>query len=304
MGDELARKTIEKLSIKERLKTGKISENIFKRYFLFAKENQDSLITTLIQNPYGRNKNTKEIKEAFGSIIANNLEILNKMHDSDLSILVNIENQKDMAILFLSTHSILIKQKDQYPELFTPQKAEYLMRLLEKVYISKLKHELEDQLFELMDGETYSHYESLLKLSRETYNKHEKQIKNELRKLFRKEKIKAKVQSRIKSIYSIHRKITKKNILFSQVLDVVGIRILAENDEDCYRIMESILPKWQILNSRVKDYIALPKENGYKSIHLTMLIFNQPVEIQIRTYDMHHHAQYGKADHVKYKKDQ
>lgn len=132
----------------------------------------------------------------------------------------------------------------------------------------------------------------------------EKKVKKEIGDFLLNKKINTQIESRFKTIYSLHQKITKKNILFSQVLDVIGLRILVETDADCYRTMEGLILKWVIIKNKIKDYIAVPKSNGYQSIHLTIMYEDHPVEIQIRTYKMHWESLYGESAHGAYKEEQ
>lgn len=109
------------------------------------------------------------------------------------------------------------------------------------------------------------------------------------------------IQKRIKHHYSIYLKMQRKGVSIEEVLDLMAIRILVKNPIDCYRVLGILHQNFKPLLSRFKDYIAIPKDNGYQTIHTT--VFNDATifEAQIRTYDMHKTAQYGVASHWKYK---
>ncbi len=109
------------------------------------------------------------------------------------------------------------------------------------------------------------------------------------------------IQKRIKHYYSIYLKMHRKGVSIEEVLDLMAIRILVKNPIDCYRVLGILHQNFKPLLSRFKDYIAVPKDNGYQTIHTT--VFNEATifEAQIRTYDMHKTAQYGVASHWKYK---
>ena len=110
-----------------------------------------------------------------------------------------------------------------------------------------------------------------------------------------------KIYSRIKHYYSIYLKIQRKGINIDEVLDLFAIRIITNDKLDCYRILGLMHTKYRPLISRFKDYIAIPKENGYQTIHTTVFNDAKIFEIQIRTKDMHEVAEYGVAAHWKYK---
>jgi GTP pyrophosphokinase len=109
------------------------------------------------------------------------------------------------------------------------------------------------------------------------------------------------IQKRIKHHYSIYLKMQRKGVSIEEVLDLMAIRILVQNPIDCYRVLGILHQNFKPLLSRFKDYIAVPKDNGYQTIHTTVFDDGTIFEAQIRTYDMHKTAQYGVASHWKYK---
>lgn len=112
-----------------------------------------------------------------------------------------------------------------------------------------------------------------------------------------------KIQKRIKHSYSIHLKMQRKGIGIEEVLDLLGVRILVEKVSDCYLGLGILHTHFNPLISRFKDYIALPKQNGYQTIHTTIFDTKNIIEAQIRTFDMHKIAEFGVAAHWKYKED-
>ncbi len=112
---------------------------------------------------------------------------------------------------------------------------------------------------------------------------------------------KIQIYSRMKHYYSIYLKIQRKGVTIDEVLDLLAIRIIADTSLDCYKILGYIHTTYMPLISRFKDYIAIPKENGYQTIHTTVFHNTKIFEIQIRTYDMHKIAEFGVAAHWKYK---
>lgn len=110
-----------------------------------------------------------------------------------------------------------------------------------------------------------------------------------------------KILSRIKHYYSIYLKMQRKGINIDEVLDIQAIRILVDNELNCYKALGLVHIEYKPLIARFKDYIATPKENGYKTIHTTVFYDSKIYEVQIRTFDMHNVAEYGVAAHWKYK---
>ena len=133
---------------------------------------------------------------------------------------------------------------------------------------------------------------------REAYcEKMVKQIREELEK----RNVFADVHGRTKHIYSIYQKIQQKGTPFSEIRDLVGLRILVKTEADCYIALGALHSKWNYHPDRLRDWIGQPKKNGYQSLHTTILDDGKPVEIQIRTYQMHKIAEDGIAAHWSYK---
>lgn len=167
--------------------------------------------------------------------------------------------------------------------------------------IWRIMSRLEDLAFKHLYPGEYRKIAELLnqKLDeREAYcEKMVKQIHQELEK----RSIFADVHGRTKHIYSIYQKIQQKGTPFSEIRDLVGLRILVRTDADCYAALGALHYKWSYHPERLRDWIGQPKKNGYQSIHTTILDDGKPVEIQIRTYQMHKVAEDGIAAHWSYK---
>ena len=167
--------------------------------------------------------------------------------------------------------------------------------------IWRIMSRLEDLAFKHLYPGEYRKIAELLnqKLDeREAYcEKMVKQIRQELenRSIF------ADVHGRTKHIYSIYQKIQQKGTPFSEIRDLVGLRILVKTNVDCYTTLAALHHKWSYHPDRLRDWIGQPKKNGYQSIHTTILDDGKPVEIQIRTYQMHKVAEDGIAAHWSYK---
>ncbi|MDR3559728.1 MAG: hypothetical protein P4L62_03165 [Candidatus Pacebacteria bacterium] len=283
---------------------GKINKEIFSYLLLFV-DDEDILLSSLIQNPFGKTSGLGNIRKNFGEPAAKIIDQVNALHDGDRSVFKKYSKTKKIIILYLANFVILFNRYPKDPRMIRATKTEktdFAMKLLENLDITEIRTQLEDRFFAILHPSIYDNYHSLLGFTRKEFLLQQKNITREFKKIMEDGKVEARIESRLKTIYSLHHKITKKNILFSQVLDTIGLRIIVKTEDDCYRTMVLMLKNNPILTSRVKDYIAIPKDNGYQSIHLTILHDNHPVEIQIRTQKMNHQAQYGFASHFKYKK--
>lgn len=170
--------------------------------------------------------------------------------------------------------------------------------------ISNLKNALEDLAFFYIYPNEYKKIDNFLKEHEHamqlTFNTFISTTKNLLEKNgFDLDKI--KIYSRIKHHYSIYLKMQRKGISIDEVLDLFAIRILVENDIDCYKVLGFIHLEYKPLISRFKDYVATPKENGYQTIHTTVFYNSKIYEIQIRSFEMNKVAEFGIAAHWKYK---
>ena len=175
--------------------------------------------------------------------------------------------------------------------------------LASRLGVGQLKWELEDLAFRYLETSTYQNIATSLaqkRLEREAYVDHTISF---LKTALDKNHIKnANVNGRAKHIYSIYRKMQRKNIDFDQIYDATAVRILVDSIEDCYTALSCVHSLWEHIGSEFDDYIATPKPNGYRSIHTAVKgPYHRNIEVQIRTYDMHNNAELGVAAHWIYK---
>lgn len=170
--------------------------------------------------------------------------------------------------------------------------------------MGKMTGELEDLAFPFVDPEAY---EKTREISQERYKESEarldkvyKRLKKELAKNGFKD---LHTDYRRKHLYSLWRKLKRKDLDIDQVYDILALRIIVPTVHDCYRVLGIVHGIWRPLPGRIKDFIAFPKPNGYRSVHTTIFTGDGGIaEIQIRTEEMHREAEYGIASHVQYKK--
>ncbi|MCD8494885.1 MAG: HD domain-containing protein [Candidatus Pacebacteria bacterium] len=167
----------------------------------------------------------------------------------------------------------------------------------------KLTGELEDAAFPYAYPKEYAMVEKLLKQRKESDKKYMDKVYRSVKKEMAKYGIKdINTDYRTKRMYSLWRKLQRKDMDIEKIYDIVALRAIVPHIEDCYRLLGVIHNMWRPLPGRIKDYIALPKPNGYQSIHTTIFTGDGGIaEIQIRTPEMHAQAEYGIASHMIYK---
>lgn len=177
--------------------------------------------------------------------------------------------------------------------------------LAERIGMHKVKEELEDLAFSYLNPEARESISARQNFLRKEGNDIVKKIIDTLIELMKASNIKAEVNGREKTRYSIWKKMQRKNVAFEQLSDIMAFRILTTSVEECYHVLGIIHSQFPVVPGRFKDFISTPKPNGYRSIHTTVIgPENQRIEIQIRTFDMHSEADLGVAAHWSYKQGQ
>jgi guanosine-3',5'-bis(diphosphate) 3'-pyrophosphohydrolase len=176
-------------------------------------------------------------------------------------------------------------------------------RLADRISMGKLKGDLEDGAFPYAYPKEYEEVNKLMATKSEINQKELQTVACELKKELDKQKIKViEISDRAKHKYSLWQKLKRYNMDIDKIYDLIALRVIVEDIEDCYRVLGLIHSMWRPLPGRIKDYIATPKPNGYRSLHTTIFTGNGAlVEIQIRTSEMHAEAAYGIAAHFIYK---
>ncbi|MFF1298219.1 MULTISPECIES: RelA/SpoT family protein [unclassified Streptomyces] len=176
--------------------------------------------------------------------------------------------------------------------------------LAHRLGMNTIKWELEDLAFAILYPKMY---DEIVRLVAERAPKRDEYlaiVTDEVQQDLRAARIKATVTGRPKHYYSVYQKMIVRGRDFAEIYDLVGIRVLVDTVRDCYAALGTVHARWNPVPGRFKDYIAMPKFNMYQSLHTTVIGPNgKPVELQIRTFDMHRRAEYGIAAHWKYKQE-
>ncbi|MBM7855004.1 GTP pyrophosphokinase [Desulfohalotomaculum tongense] len=190
-----------------------------------------------------------------------------------------------------------VKQREKAEEtldIFAP--------LAHRLGIYRIKWELEDISFRYRHPDEYYKLKELVAATRKKREDYIQQVINDLNQRLREMGIKAEITGRPKNFYSIYKKMKDQKKDFTEIFDVLAVRILVDTVKDCYAALGIAHTMWKPIPGRFKDYIAMPKTNMYQSLHTTVIgPKGEPFEIQIRTFDMHRTAEYGIAAHWRYK---
>ena len=263
--------------------------------------------------------NKKNLNELFGSDVAEIVDGVSKLGKLDITSRSDRDAnnlQKMMLAMSKDARVILVKICDRLHNMRTIEhlpRSKQLSKSKEtielygplalRIGMQDIRAELEDLAFRCIHPLRASMLESAINKSSGGRKKIVSQIRKELKRHLKSNGInQVGVKGREKNIYSIYRKIKSKHKPFSEILDVYGFRILVDSIDECYRALGVIHNYFAPIENRFKDYIAIPKSNGYQALHTSLLALNAfPIEVQIQTRNMAEIASYGIAAHWQYK---
>jgi len=262
--------------------------------------------------------NLKDIEKKFGSDVALLVDGLTKLlalniEDKEEAHIENIRKMllamsKDVRVIFIKLcdrlHNMLtLDAKPEPKRLITAlETMQVYAPLAHRLGMQKMKHMLEDRGLYYLDNIGYSEVKNDIE---KKYGQHRNLIDTVKKHIFAKlaeNDIEATIDGRVKSVYSIYKKMYNQNKSFDEIYDFFAIRIIVDTELECYTVLGIIHEMFHSIPGRFKDYISTPKPNMYRSLHTTVIGREGiPFEVQIRTWEMHHVAEYGIAAHWKYK---
>ncbi len=281
------------------------------------KQDSQTICAGLLHDVLEDTKVKKEaLEKEFGSEIADMVESVTKMQSVNLEISVE-EKAESLRKIFFATAKdirvILIKLADRLQNMRTlkyKQKKEQIriskdtfdiyVPVAYKLGMYVVKSELEDICMRFVLPDVYQDLKKKIAKKRIIRELEVRKVIRSIRKKLAEKGVENKVYGRAKNFYSIYRKMIKKNIPFEEVRDLMAIRVITNSVDDCYRALGVIHSTWTPIPNRFDDYIATPKPNMYQSLHTEIMFNKRPVEVQIRTWDMHHVAEEGVAAHWRY----
>jgi GTP diphosphokinase / guanosine-3',5'-bis(diphosphate) 3'-diphosphatase len=258
------------------------------------------------------------IQQGFGDDVARIVDGLTKLDRLEFRTreLAQAENVRKMIVAMAGDiRVLLIKLADRLHNMRTVQALspgkqhrmatetlEIYAPLANRLGVQEVKWELEDLSFKTLHPGPYKEIARLVEARRDERRALIDELTGSIRQKLKELGVKADVEGRPKHLYSIYEKMVIRGKEFEEIYDLVGIRILAGSLRDCYAALGAVHSLWKPIPGRFKDYVAMPKSNMYQSLHTTVVGPNgTPLEIQIRTRDMHRTAQYGIAAHWRYK---
>ena len=173
--------------------------------------------------------------------------------------------------------------------------------LANRLGMGKMRGELEDLAFSYLEPKSYQELKEIVERKRKSHEAFLAEVTRMVEGKMKEHSIPCRIESRVKRLYSIFVKLRKQRISIDQVYDLLALRIVTDNIKNCYAALGVIHNTWRPVPGRIKDFISLPRPNGYQSLHTSVIAGGQPFEVQIRTAEMHRVAEEGIAAHWKYK---
>ncbi|MFI8188844.1 GTP pyrophosphokinase [Streptomyces sp. NPDC085946] len=260
----------------------------------------------------------EDLRRDFGDVVALLVDGVTKLDKVKFGEAAQAETVRKMVVAMAKDPRVLvIKLADRLHNMRTMrylkrEKQEKKARETLEIYaplahrlgMNTIKWELEDLAFAILYPKMY---DEIVRLVAERAPKRDEYlaiVTDEVQQDLRAARIKATVTGRPKHYYSVYQKMIVRGRDFAEIYDLVGIRVLVDTVRDCYAALGTVHARWNPVPGRFKDYIAMPKFNMYQSLHTTVIgPGGKPVELQIRTFDMHRRAEYGIAAHWKYKQE-
>ena len=278
----------------------------------------DTIVAAILHPIHKFGISPEDVQKEFGGSLANILITTNKiivlpmnaknLHESDAIRKMLFAMCDDARIILLTLSDRLDRIRHIKTLLPDQQRAlaeaviEIWAPLADRLGMQKEKNEFEDLSLSYTNPTAYKQIEEIVAQSQEERASYLEKAVNSIYKSATKMGLDVTITSRAKHFYSIYQKMRKRNKDARELYDLLALRILCNTNTECYTLVGIVHSLWKPMDGRFKDYIAMPKSNGYQSLHTTVICEGKPLEIQIRTKEMHNMAEHGIASHWLYKK--
>ncbi len=259
----------------------------------------ESLISSVDEDCREMFESFKLIKDVNNIINSNEAEDIRRMF---------LVLAKDLRVVIMKLCGVLYDLKiieiplSKQEKVFSKNVKEIFAPLAERLGLGNMKSTMEDYCFFHEDPKAFEELSNNVVLKKEDNYKQIELTKSKIKSIMQELKIDGEIQYRQKHISSIFKKIKFRGVTLGQIYDLIAMRVVVDSVEECYAIFGKIHSIYKPMQGRVKDYIANPKPNGYRSLHTTIIVENnRPLEIQIRTKEMHKNSEYGVSAHWIYK---
>ncbi len=281
----------------------------------------DSICAALLHDTIedcGSRTSLATIKKEFGDDVASLVDGLTKLvqipfEDKEEEHVENLRKMflamsKDVRVIFIKLcdrlHNMrtLGAKKDEKRRVTALETMQVFAPLAHRLGMQRMKHELENRSLEYLDPIGYEEIKNNIEKRYGENRDFIERARNQISDKLTESGIHFTLEGRVKSVYSIYRKMYQQNKSFDEIFDFYALRVIVDTEEECYVVLGMIHEMFSMVPGRFKDYISTPKPNMYRSLHTTVMGRNAiPFEVQIRTWEMHQIAEYGVAAHWKYK---
>ena len=279
---------------------------------------KDSIICAILHTAEEVGISPEAIKENFGEPVYKIISTANKifnlplnskrLHQADAIRKMLFAMSDDVRIILITLADRLDRIRNlrnfdhDYQKLIAEAGVEIWAPLADRMGMQNEKNEFEDLSLKYTNPAVFQQIKAIVAQKQDERSQYLSSAVNAIKTQAEKLGIQVEIQSRAKHFYSIYQKMRKRNKEASELYDLLALRVLCNNPAECYTLIGVVHGLWKPLDGRFKDYIAMPKANGYQSLHTTVMCQDKPLEIQIRTYQMHDQAEHGIASHWLYKK--
>lgn len=286
------------------LKSYNLDDTCFVATALFILKPKEEIDYDTISKEFGNA--TSEMLKNLNSVGIKH-EISNEAEFESVRNMLIVMSQDVRVLIILLAYNVF---KVEHLELISEEEQKLFIRSVKDIYaplsarlsLNEIKNKMEDACFKFLEPKMYEQLSLDERLNKEERKTQVQLIIDKIQNSLTQMGIKGKVYGREKHLASVYNKLKSKQLTLGQIYDLMAVRVVVDTVEECYAVLGKINSMFAIIPSRFKDYIATPKPNGYQSIHTCILAENnRPVEVQIRTHQMHHFNEYGVAAHWIYK---